>query len=243
MTYLPIEDYGLIGNMRTVALVGKNGSIDWFCPEKFDGPALFAAILDDQIGGHFQICAQSEQATLKQSYLPDTNVLMTRFLCEEGTGSRWHATDHVHHQRRTRDNRNHPRPPERVQGSSARASWKRSLRSASTGYLRRVDGQHLPLQQVWRSYRLFAMATDPQDVGLGQRELAAHRLGHWGDSRCRSTLHLLEPDDVGGDRQGHGRAPLGARTDAHCALDKLHCPAGGGTGAAQLQPVGRRAAE
>lgn len=84
MPYLPIEDYGLIGNMHTVALVGKNGSIDWFCPGKFDGPSVFAALLDDQIGGHFQIEAQSEHATLKQSYWPETNVLVTRFLCEEG---------------------------------------------------------------------------------------------------------------------------------------------------------------
>jgi GH15 family glucan-1,4-alpha-glucosidase len=84
MAYLPIEDYGVIGNMHTVALVGKNGSIDWFCPTKFDDPSVFAAILDEERGGCFQIVAQSEVATLKQSYWPDTNLLMTRFLCEDG---------------------------------------------------------------------------------------------------------------------------------------------------------------
>ncbi len=84
MAHLPIEDYGLIGNMHTVALVGKNGSIDWFCPTQFDGPSVFAAILDDERGGCFQIVAQSEDATLKQSYWPDTNLLVTRFLCEDG---------------------------------------------------------------------------------------------------------------------------------------------------------------
>lgn len=84
MAHLPIEDYGMIGNMHTVALVGKTGAIDWFCPKKFDDPSVFAAILDDVRGGTFQINAQSEVATLKQSYWPDTNLLVTRFLCEDG---------------------------------------------------------------------------------------------------------------------------------------------------------------
>ncbi len=83
MTYQPIEDYGVIGNMRTVALVGTNGSIDWFCPRKFDDASIFAAVLDDEKGGYFRIY-RPEGATLKQFYWPDTNVLVTRFLCEEG---------------------------------------------------------------------------------------------------------------------------------------------------------------
>jgi GH15 family glucan-1,4-alpha-glucosidase len=83
MAYQPIEDYGLIGNMHTVALVGKNGSIDWFCPRKFDDASIFAAILDDEKGGHFCIY-RPEGATLKQFYWSDTNVLVTRFLCEDG---------------------------------------------------------------------------------------------------------------------------------------------------------------
>ena len=49
--YQPIENYGLIGNMRTAALVGINGSIDWFCFPHFDSPSVFAAILDDDKGG------------------------------------------------------------------------------------------------------------------------------------------------------------------------------------------------
>ena len=55
MGYQPIENYGVIGNMRTVALVGMNGSIDWFCCPNFDSPSVFAAILDDKKGGHFSI--------------------------------------------------------------------------------------------------------------------------------------------------------------------------------------------
>ncbi|GAB5491759.1 MAG: glycoside hydrolase family 15 protein [Phototrophicaceae bacterium] len=83
MAYQAIEDYGVIGNMHTVALVGKNGSIDWFCPRKFDDMSIFAKILDDNIGGFFQIRPQTE-ATEKQFYWSNTNILITRFLCDDG---------------------------------------------------------------------------------------------------------------------------------------------------------------
>lgn len=55
MAYQPIEDYGIIGDMHSAALVGKNGSIDWFCFPHFDSPSVFGAILDEKIGGHFRI--------------------------------------------------------------------------------------------------------------------------------------------------------------------------------------------
>jgi len=83
MSYLPIADYGVIGDMRSVALVGKNGSIDWCCLPRFDSPSLFAALLDDQKGGRF--CLQPVcECSVKQMYLPDTNVLVTRFMGDEG---------------------------------------------------------------------------------------------------------------------------------------------------------------
>jgi GH15 family glucan-1,4-alpha-glucosidase len=81
--YLPIDDYGIIGNMRSAALVGLNGSIDWFCFPHFDSPSIFAKILDSRIGGHFCICPLAEFKT-KQFYWPDTNVLITRYLTDEG---------------------------------------------------------------------------------------------------------------------------------------------------------------
>lgn len=86
MTYQPIENYGLIGNMRTCALVGMDGSIDWFCFPKFDSPSIFAAILDDDKGGRFRIAPRQDGITYKQFYWPDTNVLVTRFLCDDGLG-------------------------------------------------------------------------------------------------------------------------------------------------------------
>ena len=84
MSYQPIENYGIIGNMRTVALVGMNGSIDWYCYPHFDSPSIFGAILDDQKGGRFQICADGDGARHKQFYWPSTNVLVTRFLLKDG---------------------------------------------------------------------------------------------------------------------------------------------------------------
>ncbi|HEX9110197.1 MAG TPA: glycoside hydrolase family 15 protein [Terriglobales bacterium] len=84
MSYQPIENYGIIGNMRTVALVGLNGSIDWYCYPHFDSPSIFGAILDDKKGGRFQISADSDGVRHKQFYWPSTNVLVTRFLLADG---------------------------------------------------------------------------------------------------------------------------------------------------------------
>jgi GH15 family glucan-1,4-alpha-glucosidase len=84
MAYLAIEDYGLIGNMHTAALVGRNGSIDWLCMPHFDSPSVFAAILDEHKGGYFKIAPTATKATRKQLYWPETNVLITRFLLGDG---------------------------------------------------------------------------------------------------------------------------------------------------------------
>ncbi|MCA3747855.1 MAG: glycoside hydrolase family 15 protein [Rubrobacter sp.] len=83
MSYLPIENHGIIGNLHTAALVGTDGTIDWMCLPRFDSPSVFAAILDDGRGGHFRLCPR-RYIRSQQLYLPDTNVLLTRFLAEEG---------------------------------------------------------------------------------------------------------------------------------------------------------------
>lgn len=86
MAYQAIENYGIIGNMRTVALVGMNGSIDWYCYPNFDSPSLFGALLDDHKGGRFSIKPKSESIRHKQFYWPNTNILVTRFLCKDSIG-------------------------------------------------------------------------------------------------------------------------------------------------------------
>src|ERR1700674_1028432 len=85
MAYKPIESYGVIGDLHTVALVGMDGSIDWCCLPHFDSPSIFAAILDEHKGGFFKIASLYE-AQHKQMYLPDSNVLVTRFLSPAGVG-------------------------------------------------------------------------------------------------------------------------------------------------------------
>ncbi|MBI1902575.1 MAG: glycoside hydrolase family 15 protein [Planctomycetia bacterium] len=84
--YQPIEDYGVIGNLRTAALVGMNGSIDWLCLPHFDSPSVFAAILDADKGGRFRIAPACSGLRHKQFYWPDTNILITRFLHTDGVG-------------------------------------------------------------------------------------------------------------------------------------------------------------
>ncbi|MDQ4144629.1 MAG: glycoside hydrolase family 15 protein [Actinomycetota bacterium] len=84
--YQPLENYGIIGDLHTVALVGLDGSIDYMCFPDFDSPTIFGALLDDEKGGRFKIHPQKECPRQKQLYIPDTNVLLTRFLSQEGVG-------------------------------------------------------------------------------------------------------------------------------------------------------------
>jgi GH15 family glucan-1,4-alpha-glucosidase len=84
--YLPIAEHGVIGDLHTAALVGTDGTIDWYCCPHFDSPSVFAAILDRRRGGYYRIAPAAEEWTPKQLYFPDTNVLITRFLTRAGVG-------------------------------------------------------------------------------------------------------------------------------------------------------------
>src|SRR5262245_43317824 len=82
--YKPIGEYGIIGDLYTVALVGMDGSIDFLCLPHFDSPSVFAALVDADRGGRFQLAPVLQGAARKQLYLPETNVLLTRFLDANG---------------------------------------------------------------------------------------------------------------------------------------------------------------
>jgi GH15 family glucan-1,4-alpha-glucosidase len=84
--YQPIENYGIIGDLHTTALVGMDGSIDWLCLPHHDSPSVFAAILDSAKGGRFKVSAVGGEVTTKQLYWPDTNVLVSRFFTPDGVG-------------------------------------------------------------------------------------------------------------------------------------------------------------
>jgi GH15 family glucan-1,4-alpha-glucosidase len=84
--YLPIAEHGIVGDLHTVALVGTDGTIDWYCSPRFDSPSVFGSILDAQLGGFYRIAAVEDGVTVKQFYHPDTNILITRFLSPAGVG-------------------------------------------------------------------------------------------------------------------------------------------------------------
>ena len=85
--YPPIGDHGLVGDLQTAALISTDGTVDWFCCPRFDSPSVFASLLDHDRGGHFQIAPEtSSERVVRQLYFPDSAVLITRFMTEEGVG-------------------------------------------------------------------------------------------------------------------------------------------------------------
>ena len=85
--YLPIAEHGIVGDLRTAALVGTDGTVDWFCPGRFDAPSVFASLLDADRGGHWALAPRPEETELtarQQFYYPDSNILITRFLTSDG---------------------------------------------------------------------------------------------------------------------------------------------------------------
>jgi GH15 family glucan-1,4-alpha-glucosidase len=99
MNYRPIENYGVIGDLSTAALVGMDASIDFMCFPRFDSPTIFAAMLDYRNGGCFQLAPKTGEFKNRQRYLPDTNILLTRFLGESAIAaiSDYMAMEHLGH--------------------------------------------------------------------------------------------------------------------------------------------------
>ena len=84
--YPDISDHGLIGDLQTAALVDTEGSIDWFCAPRFDSPSVFGSLLDAQRGGFCRVRPETDDYVTRQLYLPDTAILLTRFMTQEGVG-------------------------------------------------------------------------------------------------------------------------------------------------------------
>lgn len=84
--YPPIAEHGLVGDLQTAALVSSRGVIDWFAAPRFDSPSIFAALLDVERGGYFQLAPEQPDISCKQLYYPDTAVLVTRFMSPDGVG-------------------------------------------------------------------------------------------------------------------------------------------------------------
>jgi len=84
--YPEISDHGLIGDLQTAALVATDGTVDWFCAPRFDSPSVFASLLDVERGGRFRIAPEDGTSVSKQLYLPDSAILITRFMTPDGVG-------------------------------------------------------------------------------------------------------------------------------------------------------------
>ena len=84
--YPNISDHGLIGDLQTAALVSTDGTVDWFCCPRFDSASVFASLLDADKGGYFRVAPDRDDYVTRQMYLPDTAVLVTRFLTPDGVG-------------------------------------------------------------------------------------------------------------------------------------------------------------
>lgn len=100
--FLPIADHGVVGDLRTCALVGSDATIDWFCAGRFDSPSVLGALLDPERGGAWRLAPVDGATTTTQFYFPDSAILVTRFLTEEGVAEvhdfmpvlRSHDTEH-----------------------------------------------------------------------------------------------------------------------------------------------------
>src|SRR5262245_35290117 len=84
--YPNIGDHGLIGDLQTAALVTTDGVLDWFCCPRFDSPSVFASLLDAGRGGFYRIAPDREDYVSRQLYLPETAILITRFMTPDGVG-------------------------------------------------------------------------------------------------------------------------------------------------------------
>ncbi len=84
--YPLIADHGLIGDLQSAALISTDGTIDWFCAPRFDSPSVFASLLDAKGGGRFRIGPERDDHVVKQAYFPDSAILVTRFMSEDGVG-------------------------------------------------------------------------------------------------------------------------------------------------------------
>ena len=84
--YPDISDHGLIGDLQTAALVSTDGTVDWFCCPRFDSPSIFASLLDADKGGYMRVAPATEKYVSRQLYFPDSAMLITRFLTDNGVG-------------------------------------------------------------------------------------------------------------------------------------------------------------
>ncbi|UXX92837.1 glycoside hydrolase family 15 protein [Streptomyces sp. AD2-2] len=143
-----IEDYALIGDEQTAALIGMDGSVDWLCLPRFDSAACFARLLGDEDNGHWRIAPAGADRCARRAYRPDTLVLDTEWETAEGT---IRVTDLMPQRHRA------PDVVRIVEGLSGRVTVRSTLRlrfdyGAVVPWMRRSDGHHVAVagpDSVW----------------------------------------------------------------------------------------------
>jgi len=191
---LKIEDYGLIGDLQTAALVGRDGSIDWLCLPRFDSPACFAALLGDDTAGHWRLAPRAGGTCTSRRYRGDTLVLETEWTTDTGTvrvvdtmPPRGEAVDVVRI----------------VEGVSGRVSMEMTMRlrfdyGSISPWVRRVDGQLAAIagpDAAWLTTPVALQGDDLEtradfEVRSGERVpfVLTYRPSH------EPTPHPVEPD-------------------------------------------------
>ena len=124
--YPPISDYALVGDCHTAALIARDGSVDWFCPGRFDAPAVFCRLLDAEKGGYLRT-APTGSFSVERRYVGPTNVLESTFSAESG---RVRVTDLMPvHQRTPAGTATTSAPP-----TACCAAWSASKARSSSRY-------------------------------------------------------------------------------------------------------------
>ncbi|GAB1334883.1 glycoside hydrolase family 15 protein [Streptomyces sp. E-15] len=136
-----IDDYAVIGDTQTVALVGKDGSIDWLCLPRFDSGACFVRLLGDEDHGYWRIAPEGADTCARRAYRPDTLVLDTEWETADGTVR---VTDLMPQRDRA------PDVVRIVEGVSGRVTVRSTLRlrfdyGSVTPWVRRADGHRVAI--------------------------------------------------------------------------------------------------
>jgi GH15 family glucan-1,4-alpha-glucosidase len=189
--YPEISDHGLIGDLQTSALVSTDGTVDWFCCPRFDSPSVFASLLDAERGGYFRIAPDTNDYVSRQLYFPDTAMLITRFMTEDGVGevtdfmpvAGTRPTDRHRLVRRLRTVRGTMRFVMEVRPRFDYGRAPHKLEITEDGFVFHSNGMELTLNPVGE-----------RTVSLGDQGLTVERLGD--DIRITRTLREGETGGV-----------------------------------------------
>ena len=191
MDYLPIAEHGIIGDLHTIALVGTDGTIDWYCCPRFDSPSVFGAILDADRAASTGSRPSTDDWTPKQLYFPDTNVLITRFLTPDGVGE---VQDFMPiRQRRV----GAPPPPDPARARRPRRDALPRRGRAALRLRARAARDRLPRERRRSSARpSSALALETRDAAATSRRTAASRRVHAAPRRERDLRARAGARDV-----------------------------------------------